>query len=159
MTTKSLIESYVAENEQEEYEKLKKVAPKEMDDRCFLGLHSMPEDICYAAVRRLHAIKTAGRELTEEEISVLPGCPWAIQHQKSNYCFFKYAKDYMSENSPSDQEIAHIIRCSIEDVKKSNKSAISKIKASQMISQFRESFDDCEVVEGRDSDDFYSIIK
>lgn len=159
MTTKSIIESYVADEDKEEYEKLKKIAPKEMDDRCFLGLHEMPEDICYAAVRRLHAIKTAGRELTEEEIAVLPGCPWAIQHQKSNYCFFKYARDYMGDQSPSDQEVAHMIRCSIDDVKKAEKSAITKVKSSRMIEQFKKSFDDCEIVEARETDGFYSIIK
>ena len=159
MTTKSIIESYVADEEREEYDKLRSAIPQEMDKRCFLGLSCMPEDICYAAVRRLHAIKTAGRELTEEEISVLPGCPWAIQHQKSHYCFFKYAKEYIGETTPSDQEIAHIIRCSLEDVKKAERSAILKVKSSDMIQHFKANFADCEVVEARDSGDFYSIIK
>lgn len=154
-----IINSYITEEEKAEYEALIKKTPQEMDKRCILGLHSFPEDICYAAVRRLHAIKSAGRPLTEEEERGLPGCPWAVQHQKSNYCFFKYLSDYAAETPPSDQEIAHMLRCSINDVKAAEKNGTEKFKSSDMINQFMESFDSCEIVEGRESDVSYSIIK
>jgi hypothetical protein len=45
-----------------------------MDKRCPRALKSMPSEWCPLAVMRLRAIRTAGRELSEEEESRLPGC-------------------------------------------------------------------------------------
>ena len=159
MSNKRLIDNYVDDQDAKEYEELKKSTPKEMDDRCLLGLHSMPENICYAAVRRLQAIKTAGKQLTEEEVSVLPGCPWAIQHQRSHYCFFKYLKDYIKENPPSEQEMAHMLHCSIEDVKKAERSAMSKVKSSRFIDSLKNNFDSCEIVDAKEVDTTFTILK
>ena len=155
----SLIKHYVGQGDRDEYEELTCSCPKEMDDRCLLGLHSLPDNICYAAVRRLQSIKNAGRELSEEEISLLPGCPWAIKHQKSNYCFFKYLKDYIADNSPSDQEMAHMLSCSIQDIKNAEKSAMIKVKNSDMVNSLRNNFDACEIVEGRAFDVFFNIMR
>lgn len=157
--SKRLIEYYIDEQDVKEYEALKANTPKEMDDRCVLGLHSLPNDICYAAVRRLHAIKTAGRELTEEEIRGLPGCPWAVQHQKSHYCFFKFMRDYIGSQAPSEQEMAHMMKCSVEDVSKAEKSAMSKFKSSSMIEGLKQHFDSCEIVNAKEVDASYTIIK
>jgi excisionase family DNA binding protein len=63
------------------------------------------------AVLRLKALRTAGRELTEEEENKLPGCQWAVNHQMANYCFFNYAAQFLDEeNLPSDTEVAEAKR-------------------------------------------------
>jgi hypothetical protein len=159
VTHKNLIEQYIDEDDVKEYSELKRMLPRDMDERCILGLHSLPEDICYAAVRRLHAIKTAGRELTEQEISVLPGCPWAIQHQRSHYCFFKYLSDYIKESSPSEQEMAYMLHCAMQDIKSAEKSAISKIKTSDLIESLKRNFDTNEIVEGREVNSTFTVLR
>src|SRR5271165_1541387 len=94
-----------------------------MDKRCPRSLESLPGSFCSLAVMRLRAIRTAGRELTEEEESKLPGCPWAVNHQLANYCFFKYVQDYTGDKSPSDVEIASLNCMSVDAVKKTEKAA------------------------------------
>src|SRR5574337_1243320 len=92
-----------------------------MDKRCPRALATMPDEWCPLAVLRLRAIRTAGRELTEEEESKLPGCPWAVNHQLANYCFFKYIQEYAAEKPPADVEIAALNGISVETVKKTEK--------------------------------------
>lgn len=156
---KKLISQYIDEEDLIEYEKAERVLEPEMDERCILGLSCLPDDICHAAVRRLRAIKSAGRPLTEEEEAVLPGCPWAIQHQKSNYCFFKYMKDYMGESSPSDQEIAHMLKCSQQDVSKSFKSSLNKVKNSDFIDNLKSNISDEEIIDSQEISPSYEILK
>ena len=131
----------------------------EMDPRCPRKLECHPDKWCPLAILRLKAVQYAGRELTEQEEANLPGCPWAIHHQLSNYCFFKYAKDYLDDSTPSDIEIAKMCSVEIDTVKKTEKKAINKVQDSDLIQQIRENFEDQEVVEGTEIADYYSIIK
>lgn len=100
----------------------------EMDSRCPRQLDKMPTNYCPLAVMRLRAIRTAGRELTEEEESLLPGCPWAVNSQTANYCFFKYIDEFATEQTLSDVEVAALNCLSVETVKKIEKEAMNKIK-------------------------------
>ena len=99
-----------------------------MDTRCPRQLKEMPEKFCPLAVMRLRAIRTAGRELTEEEENASPGCPWAINSQMANYCFFKYIDEFASSQTLSDVEVAALNCLSVETVKKIEKEAMNKIK-------------------------------
>ena len=99
-----------------------------MDKRCPRKLKYLPDDWCPLAVLKLKALRNAGHELTEQEESKLPGCPWAINHQMACYCFFKYIEEFLSDKAPSDAEIAHYLNISIDSVKSINKKAIDKIR-------------------------------
>jgi hypothetical protein len=98
-----------------------------MDVRCPRKLEELPTEFCPLAVLRLKQLRNSSEELTEEEESKLVGCPWAVSHQLSCYCFFKYAAEYIHD-VPSDKEIAHMNSVSLETVKDVTKSAIDKIK-------------------------------
>lgn len=131
----------------------------EMDSRCPRILKSLPDEWCPLAVMRLRAIRTAGRELSEEEESKLPGCPWAVNHQLANYCFFKYIKNYSSEKPPSDVEIASLNCISIDTVKKVEKSAIAKIRDTDNIKALKESMEGESVVTEHVTEDDYKIYR
>jgi DNA-directed RNA polymerase sigma subunit (sigma70/sigma32) len=88
----------------------------------------MPDSWCPLAVLRLKAIRNAGRELTEEEEALLPGCPWAIDHQLAHYCFFKYLAEYTTEKSVSDIELAALLNVSVETIKKIEKTGLTKMR-------------------------------
>ena len=109
-----------------------------MDPRCPRQMERMPGAWCSLAVLRLKAIRNAGRELTELEESQLPGCPWAISHQLSNYCFFKYMNEYGEGNSASDIEIASMLHIEQETVKKTEKNGITKLKAQKEMKELKE---------------------
>lgn len=100
---------------------------REMDSRCPRKLAELPCEFCPLAVLRLKALRNNDTELTEQEEALLPGCPWALNHQVSNYCFFNYVADYLNI-TPSDKEIAHMNSISIESVKETSKNALEKIK-------------------------------
>ena len=103
-----------------------------MDPRCPRKLNELPCDACPLAVLRLKQLRNSTRELTEREEDKLPGCPWAISHQMSNYCFFKYTKEYLNV-PPSDKEIAHMNNVSVDTVKSVEKEALSKIKEFKLV--------------------------
>lgn len=130
-----------------------------MDNRCPRALEKMPDAWCPLAVMRLRAIRTAGRELTEEEESKLPGCPWAVNHQLANYCFFKYIKEYAADKPPSDVEIASLNCISIETVKKTEKTALNKIRDTEEFRDLKESLNGESVVAESSSDDDYKIYR
>lgn len=112
-----------------------------MDERCPRQLETHPESYCPLAVIRLKALRSAQTELTEEEESKLPGCPWAVNHQLSNYCFFKFMDSAASDKSLSDVEIAHLNSISVETVKDIEKKGIHKIKNSDMIKEIEAAYD------------------
>lgn len=99
-----------------------------MDPRCPRRLEDMPDSWCPLAVMRLKAIRNAGRELTEEEEALLPGCPWAIDHQLAHYCFFEYLTKFTSEKSVSDIELAALLNVSVDTIKKIEKTALNKMR-------------------------------
>lgn len=105
-----------------------------MDPRCPKQLECLPDTWCELAVLRLKAVRNAGRELTEEEEARLPGCPWSIDHQLANYCFFKYMSDFADGKAPSDMEIAAFLNVSVDTVKKIEKTALDKVKKSSEFS-------------------------
>ncbi len=107
-----------------------------MDPRCPRKLDHLPCEYCPLAVLRLKALRNGENELTEQEEALLPGCPWAVNHQMSNYCFFNYTKGYLS-NTASDKEIAHMNNVSVETVKDITKDAISKIKEFELIKDLK----------------------
>ena len=111
---------------------------RKMDARCPRKLDELPCEYCPLAVLRLKALRNSDEELTEEEEALLPGCPWAVNHQMSNYCFFNYVADYLN-NSPSDKEIAHMNNISVETVKDTTKEALQKVKEFELIKDLGES--------------------
>lgn len=113
----------------------------EMDCRCPRMLAEMPESFCPLAVTRLRAIRTAGRELTEEEENALPGCPWAVNSQTANYCFFKHIDEFASEQTLSDVEVAALNCLSVDTVKKVEKEAMNKIKNREEFANLRDDLD------------------
>ena len=108
---------------------------------------------------RLKAIRMAGRELTEDEESKLQGCPWGVNHQLANYCFFKYIKEYASDKPPSDVEIASLNGISIDTVKKTEKIALAKIRETKEFSSLKEAMNGESVVSEHPSDDDYKIYR
>jgi DNA-directed RNA polymerase sigma subunit (sigma70/sigma32) len=110
---------------------------KKMDSRCPRKLEELPCEYCPLAVLRLKALRNSDKELTEEEEALLPGCPWALNHQMSNYCFFSYAAEYLNA-PPSDKEIAHMNNISVETVKEIEREAIEKIKEFEIVKDLRE---------------------
>jgi hypothetical protein len=103
-----------------------------MDQRCPRKLKYLPDTWCPLSVLRIKMIRLAGRELTEDEENMLPGCPWQISSQLSNYCFFNYVQLHLPENTMSDAEIAHLLNFSIDTVKRLNRVGFKKIKNSAM---------------------------
>jgi hypothetical protein len=116
---------------------MSKAPTSKMDARCPRRLEEMPENWCPLAVLRLKAIRTAGRELTEEEEALLPGCPWAIDHQLAHYCFFEYLAEYTTEKSISDLELAALLNVSVDTVKKIEKAAITKMREHDSFSNLK----------------------
>ena len=131
----------------------------DMDSRCPRSLKKLPGEWCPLAVMRLRAIRTAGRELTEEEESKLPGCPWALNHQLANYCFFNYIKKFSGDKPPSDVEVASLNCMSVDAVKKTEKVALNKIRETAQFKDLKESLDGESVVGDKPSDEDYQIYR
>lgn len=108
-----------------------------MDTRCPRQLNEMPDSWCPLAVMRLKAIRNAGRELSEEEEALLPGCPWAVDHQLAHYCFFQYLTTFTTEKSVSDIELAALLNVSVDTVKKIEKSALTKMREHKSFSDLK----------------------
>lgn len=108
-----------------------------MDERCPRRLEEMPDNWCPLAVLRLKAIRNAGRELSEEEEALLPGCPWAIDHQLAHYCFFEYLTTYTTEKSVSDIELAALLNVSVDTIKKIEKTALTKMREHKSFSDLK----------------------
>lgn len=117
----------------------------------------MPNTWCSLAVLRLKAMRNAEKEPTQEEEDLLPGCPWAVDHQMSNYCFFKFMDEYVGDKPLSDVEIASLNNISIETVKKTEKTALAKMKQHETLSKL-DNGGNSPIVEEKD-DSSYSIVK
>lgn len=118
-----------------------------MDSRCPIKLKELPDRYCPLAVQRLKALRHAGRELTEEEEALLPGCPWAVNHQLANYCFFKLVQDWMPDKGVSDMEVAHLCSVSTDTVKSVSRSSIEKIRESKEFKEISDIHDGENIVE------------
>lgn len=131
---------------------------KPMDKRCPRQLAQTPGSFCPLAVQRLKALRHAGRELTEEEEALLPGCPWAVNHQLANYCFFKFISDFTPDDKPlSEMEIAHFCNLSIETVKKTEKRALQAMRESPGFKEIIETADGDQIMTDRDPDPEWDI--
>lgn len=129
----------------------------EMDPRCPRKLKTMPESFCPLAVMRLRAIRTAGKELSEEEEETLPGCCWAVNSQTANYCFFKHIDEFSSNQTLSDVEVAALNCLSVETVKKVEKEAMNKIKNCKEFAGLGKQLDGESIFEDSSSDGDYQI--
>src|SRR5687768_9982067 len=119
-----------------------------MDKRCPRQLENPPDSWCPLAVQRLKALRHAEGELSEEEENKLPGCPWAINHQLANYCFFNLILNHMPDTKIfSDMEIAHFCNISTESVKKIEKKAIEKVKKTDRFKEIIEAYDGDKVID------------
>lgn len=125
-----------------------------MDRRCPMKMEHHPDNFCPLAVMRLKALRNAGRELTEEEESLLPGCPWAVNHQMSNYCFFKYMAEYGADKQTSEIEVAAMNNISVETVKKIEKTGINKIRQDDTFSGIKGPNDREAVMSDSGSEDY-----
>lgn len=129
------------------------------DSRCPKRLESSPESFCDLAVLRLKAIRNAGKELTEKEEAALPGCPYAINHQYSNYCFFKYISEFSKPAALSDTEIASLLNISVEEVRRVEKSALSKMRMNSVLQEVKNAYGDDEIITAREVESDYKVIK
>lgn len=126
---------------------------KSMDTRCPRQLDSTPASFCPLAVQRLKALRHAGRELTEEEESALPGCPWSVNHQLANYCFFKFIEQFTPDDKPlSDMEIAHFCNLSTDTVKKIEKKALQKTRETPDFAEIIKTANGDKIMDDRESD-------
>jgi hypothetical protein len=114
----------------------------------------MPTSWCPLAVLRLKAIRNAGRELTEEEEALLPGCQWAVDHQLAHYCFFNYLTNFTADKQVSDIELAALLNVSVDTVKKIEKQALNKMRQHSSLSSLKS---DEPIVSESDSD--YKIYR
>jgi len=129
-----------------------------MDPRCPRKLKNSPSTFCPLAVLRLKAIRNAGKELTEEEESKLVGCPYAINHQLSNYCFFQYMEQYGESVSIPESEVAAMMGVSVDTVKKIEKVALQKVRDSEDFRRIKDDLDEGEsVIDEKLSDEDLSI--
>jgi hypothetical protein len=130
-----------------------------MDSRCPRQLEKMPDTWCPLGVQRLKAIRNAGHELSEEEEAALPGCPWAVDHQLANYCFFKYIAEFSSDKPLSDMEIASLNNVSIDTVKKTEKIALNKVRENQVFKIIKEEHKGEAIVADSSVGDDYKIFR
>ena len=108
-----------------------------MDKRCPRQLDGMLDSWCPLSVLRLKAIRNAGRELSEEEEALLPGCPWSIDHQLAHYCFFQYLAQFTSEKSISDIELAALLNVSVDVIKKIERNGLTKMRDHKSFSDLK----------------------
>lgn len=132
-------------------------AKTNFDPRCPRALKESPDGFCSLAVTRLRAIRTAGKELTEEEESKLGGCCWAVNSQTANYCFFKYIDELASDQTLSDIEVAALNCLSVDTVKKIEKEAMTKIKNCEVFASLRDDLDGESIFEESGSDGEFGL--
>ena len=68
----------------------------------------------------------------------MPGCPWAVNSQMANYCFFKYLDEFAGDVTLSDVEVASLNCLSIETVKRVEREALNKIRGREEFQQLRD---------------------
>lgn len=126
-------------------------------ERCPRQLSSLPRGWCPLAVLRLKAMRSLGRELSEQEEENLPGCKWAIDSQMAGYCWFVHEAACLSEEPASDVEIASRLGISVDTVKKTAQTAMAKLQASDNIKQIRETYGQDSVVSESVDPDFNTV--
>ena len=117
-----------------------------MDTRCPRQLSSHPDSWCKLGVLRLKAIKEfqarLSRNPTEEEEALLSGCPWCINDQYSNFCYFCYISNENKE--VNNNEVGHFLNISAIEVEAVLDKAIQKIHSHPDIINYKEIYGDDE---------------
>jgi hypothetical protein len=111
-----------------------------MDKRCPMMLKEYPTTFCPMAVIRLKAVKNLEYFPSEEEESKLPGCSYSINHQQSCYCWFKYARDYLTKDTPH-HEIAHLLNIPEDEVYAIEANALEKVRKSAEVEELQKTHD------------------
>ena len=127
-----------------------------MDSRCPRKLKRHPTTFCPMAVIRLKRLRNSEHELTEEEESCLPGCAWAVSHQMSNYCFFKFAAEYL-DHPLSDTEVAYFNNLSQATVRRIEKTALEKIRGERIVTELKELHEGSPIVDEWSNDGPYKV--
>ena len=108
-----------------------------MDRRCPRKLKKHPQKICSFGAFKVWQVTKGKNEKTPVEITT-PGCEFFVNHRASCFCFFKYAYEYLNPQKPlSDLEIAYLNCMSLKDLKKTEKSAIKKVKESKLFIELK----------------------
>lgn len=129
-----------------------------MDSRCPRQLTTMPGTFCSLAVQRLKALRHAGKELTEEEEASCQGCPYALNHQLANYCFFKFISEFTPDDKPlSEMEIAHFLNISTDTVKRVEKKALQRMRESEAFKEVLDTADGDQIMSDSDPDPEWGI--
>jgi hypothetical protein len=125
-------------------ERFKKACPRKLEE--------LPKSYCELAVKRLKHLRTLDKDLTkEEEISAI-GCPHAVFHQLSNYCYFVYEVQSLTESGMGDQEIAKILNISVDSVKAAYNDGIKKMTDSKFAQEIKETYNGDKII-----DDFVDL--
>lgn len=98
-----------------------------MDDRCELGLKTMPQSPCALAVSALHR-ERSGQLLKDRQTGKdIPPCEWFVADKSANFCFFKYMQD--NEGQGHDTiEIAALLHTTQASVYSSLARAVEAVK-------------------------------
>jgi hypothetical protein len=118
-----------------------------MDCRCPRGLRRVPKVFCPLAVARLRWMEGLGREPTEDEEEVAPGCPWSIRNHSASFCFFKFMENI--EEPLTESQISHQLCLSEHSIKKSKDIALCKLAKTEVFAEIRETHDNCPLVDDR----------
>jgi hypothetical protein len=110
---------------------------KRFKEKCPRKLEKLPESWCPLAVMRLKYMKTIQGEISEDQETKIPGCPFYIANQLSNYCFFIYEAKNL-DHPMSDLEIANLLGISVDAVKRAGHSGLEKIKNNSSITELKE---------------------
>jgi hypothetical protein len=95
-----------------------------------------------------------GQEPSEEDEGKMVGCPWAISHQLSGYCYFVYEAKFLPEQGLSDAEIASLLNLSVPTIKGTHDVALGKMRDAHFVGELKEAMNGERVVEDRmDIDD------
>jgi len=123
--------------------------------KCPRKLDSLPSTWCPLGALRMKAVRSLVKEPSQEEEAGLPGCPHAVSHQFSNYCWFKYESEHINGDGCSDQEIASLLGLTPETVKKTAQTALDKIKKNEFILDLKKHHGSDPIVEDSTPEDVY----
>lgn len=123
--------------------------------KCPRKLDQPPGTWCHLGALRMKALRSLVNEPSQEEEAGLPGCPYAISHQFSNYCWFKYESEHMKDESCSDQEAAALLGLSTETVKKTADMALDKLRKSNYVADLKKHHGKDPIVDDSSLEDIY----
>lgn len=129
-----------------------------MDKRCIRSLKDYPDSPCYLAVMRLKQLRAADHDLTEAEEAKLSGCPWALNSQCANYCFFSYCAK-IADGNLSDIEIASMLNMSTEAVRKTEKEGLNKLRNSPEVKEIKAIYRDEKIIDDAMDESIHEVSR